>query len=72
MASQSIADIIRGGQTSGEFPPTRGRGRARAASSAPLIDGLAIQVIMNDTEVSPERMHDTCRRVASRLIGAEI
>ena len=35
-----------------------------------VIDGLAIQVLMNDTQVSPERMQDTCRRVASRLIGA--
>ena len=37
-----------------------------------LIDGLAIQVLMNDTQVSSERMQDTCRRVASRLIGAEL
>ena len=34
-----------------------------------MIDGLAIQVLMNDTAFTPERMRDVCRDVAAKLIG---
>ena len=68
---QSIADIIRHGRTTGEFPDGEDADELGMELGA-LIDGLAIQVLMNDTQVSPERMQDTCRRVASRPIGAEI
>ena len=34
-----------------------------------MIDGLAIQVLMNDTAFTPTRMHDVCRDVAAKLIG---
>jgi hypothetical protein len=34
-----------------------------------LIDGLAVQVLLNDTVLTPERMKDVCIDVASRLIG---
>jgi BetI-type transcriptional repressor, C-terminal len=39
---------------------------------ATLIDGLAIQVIMNDSEVSPERMHRTCMDVSAQQLGFEL
>jgi AcrR family transcriptional regulator len=66
-----IADIIRQGQASGEFaspePPEE-----LALRIASLIDGLAIQVIMNDPDVSAERMHRTCMEVASRELDFEL
>ena len=34
-----------------------------------MIDGLAIQVLMNDTAFTPTRMRDVCRDVAAKLIG---
>ena len=37
-----------------------------------LIDGLAIQVLMNDTQVNPEHMQRMCREVAASLIGFEL
>jgi hypothetical protein len=67
---QSIADIIRAGQASGEF----GEGDADelALRIGSLIDGLAIQVIMNDSQVTPQRMHRACMEVASRELGFEL
>lgn len=67
---QSIADIIRAGQASGEFGP--GDPDEVALRLGSLIDGLAIQVIMNDSQVSPERMHRACMEVAAREIGFEL
>jgi AcrR family transcriptional regulator len=67
---QSIADIIRAGQASGEFPARDADETALRLGS--LIDGLAIQVIMNDSQVSPERMHRACMDVAAREVGFEI
>lgn len=66
-----IADIIRGGQASGEFGASEDAD-ALALRIASLIDGLAIQVIMNDSEVSTERMHRTCMEVAAQLLGFEL
>ena len=37
-----------------------------------LIDGLAIQVLMNDTQVGPEHMQRRCQEVAASLIGFEL
>ncbi len=67
---RSIADIIRAGQASGEFPG--GDADELALRLGSLIDGLAIQVIMNDSQVSPERMHRACMEVAAREIGFEL
>lgn len=66
-----ITDIIRGGQASGEFA-TSEDADALALRIASLIDGLAIQVIMNDSEVTTERMHRTCMEVAAQLLGFEL
>ncbi len=65
-----IADIVRRGQAAGEFASTE-PAEDLALRLASLIDGLAIQVIMNDPEVSGERMHRTCMAVASRELGFE-
>jgi AcrR family transcriptional regulator len=67
---QSIADIIRAGQAAGEFPARDADEIALRLGS--LIDGLAIQVIMNDSQVSPERMHLACMEVAAREIGFDL
>jgi len=67
---QSIAEIVRAGQASGEFGPSDAEEVALRLGS--LIDGLAIQVIMNDSQVSPERMHRACMEVAASLIGFEL
>ena len=67
---QSIADIIRAGQAADEFPERDADEIALRLGS--LIDGLAIQVIMNDSQVSPERMHRACMEVAAREIGFDL
>lgn len=66
----AIAEIIRGGQESGEFPP--GDADELALRIGALIDGLAIQVMMNDSEVTPRHMRDACLEVAAREIGYEL
>jgi AcrR family transcriptional regulator len=66
----AIAEIIRGGQESGEFPP--GDADELALRIGALIDGLAIQVLMNDSEVTPRHMRDVCLEVAAREIGYEL
>lgn len=65
----AIADIIRGGQETGEFPP--GDADELALRIGALIDGMAIQVLMNDSEVTPRHMRDACLEVAAREIGYE-
>ena len=66
-----IADIVRGGQTSGEFTSTEDADEL-ALRLGSLIDGLAIQVIMNDPQVGAEHMHRTCMEVAAREFGFEL
>jgi AcrR family transcriptional regulator len=65
-----IADIVRGGQASGEFSSIE-PAEELALRIACLVDGLAIQVIMNDSQVEPEHMHRTCMEVAARELGFE-
>ena len=67
---QSIADIIRAGQAAGEFPARDANEIALRLGS--LIDGLAIQVIMNDSQVSSERMHRACVEVAAQEVGFDL
>jgi len=64
---QSIADIIRAGQASGEFAP--GDADELALRLGCLIDGLAIQVIMKDSQVTAERMRRASWEVAARELG---
>ncbi|MCI0633164.1 MAG: TetR family transcriptional regulator [Actinobacteria bacterium] len=66
-----IAEIVRGGQASGEFTTTEDADEL-ALRIATLIDGLAIQVILNDSEVTTERMHRSCIEVAAHLLGFEL
>jgi AcrR family transcriptional regulator len=65
---QSIADIVRHGRSTGEFPEGDDADDLGVAIGA-LIDGLAIPVMMNDPTFTPERMRDICMNVALKLIG---
>jgi AcrR family transcriptional regulator len=68
---QSIAEVIRYGRQTGEFDAD---GHADADDLAmqfgAMVDGLAIQVLLNDTLMTPQRMYAICVDVADRLIGA--
>jgi len=66
---QSIADIVRHGRSTGEFPENGVDADELGLRIGAFIDGLAIQVLMNDTNVPPERMELACREVAASLIG---
>ena len=63
-----LAEIIRGGQAAGEFSSSEDPDEL-ALRIAAIIDGLAIQVIMDDSEVTTERMHRTCMEVSSQVLG---
>ena len=67
---QSIADIVRHGRETGEFSAGEDADELGMMLGA-FIDGLAIQVLMNDTQVSPPRMFDMCMEVGGKLIGFE-
>ena len=65
-----IAEIVRDGQANGDFA---GNEPERVALElAALIDGLAVQVALGDTAVSPELMRATCIEVAERLLEVEL
>lgn len=64
----SIADIIRSGRDSGEFPEGSDPEELGVQLGA-LIDGMAIQVLMNDSQVGPDAMKRMCMSVAAKLIG---
>ena len=63
-----LAEIIRGGLGAGEFSMSEDPDEL-ALRIAALIDGLAIQVIMDDSEVTTERMHRTCMEVSAQALG---
>jgi AcrR family transcriptional regulator len=66
-----IAEIIRAGRQTGEFTSTEDPDEL-ALRLASLIDGLAIQVVMNDSKVTAERMHRSCMQVAANELGFRI
>jgi AcrR family transcriptional regulator len=66
---QSIADIVRHGRSTGEFPENGVDADELGMRLGAFIDGLAIQVLMNDTNVPPVRMQQACREVAATMIG---
>jgi AcrR family transcriptional regulator len=65
---QSIADIVRHGRDTGEFPEGPDADELGLQIGA-MIDGLAIQVLLNDTTFSAPRMRTVCLDVSARLIG---
>lgn len=65
---QSIAEIVRSGRETGEFP-AGGDPDDLGLQLGALIDGMAVQVLMNDSQVDAEAMKRMCMEVASKLIG---
>jgi hypothetical protein len=66
---QSIAEVIRFGRQTAEFPSDGHDADDLAMQLGAMVDGLAIQVLLNDTVMTPARMYDICVDVAERLIG---
>jgi AcrR family transcriptional regulator len=64
---QTIGEIVRQGQAAGEFAPVDAT--AFALRLGALIDGLAIQVVLKDPEVTRERMFDLCMDLCARELG---
>jgi AcrR family transcriptional regulator len=65
---QSIADIIRHGRSTGEFPDGEDAEQLGLELGA-MIDGLAVQTLMNEAAFTPKRMYEVCLDLSSRLIG---
>ena len=65
---RSIADIVRHGRSTGEFPEGRDADELGTQIGA-LVDGLAIQVLTDHSDVTPEDMFRIGREVSSKLIG---
>ena len=63
----AITEIVRAGQAAGEFAAVDAE--EFALRLAALIDGLAIQVVLHDPEVSRERMFDLCMVTCTRELG---
>ena len=63
----TIAEIVRAGQATGEFAALDAD--AFALRLGALIDGLAIQVVLHDPEVSRERMFELCMDTCVRELG---
>jgi hypothetical protein len=64
---EAIARIVREGVKRGEFATVDADEFALLLSV--LLDGLAIQVVLNDPEVTPERMEEICLRMAASELG---
>jgi AcrR family transcriptional regulator len=66
---RTIAEVVRYGQARGEF------GRADpnefAVMLAALLDGLAVQIALNDREVTPDRVRELAVRLAERELGCQ-
>jgi AcrR family transcriptional regulator len=62
-----IADVVRSGLRSGEFAEVDPEGFA--IQLAALIDGLAVQVILNDEEVTSARVLELCLEFADHQLG---
>jgi AcrR family transcriptional regulator len=60
----AITEIVREGQAAGEFAPVDVDDFALRLAA--LIDGLAIQVVLHDPNVTPERMFDLCIETCAR------
>lgn len=66
----AITEIVRDGQAGGDF------GEADpddvAATLAALLDGLAVQISLEDPEMPPDRMSALARNVACQLLACEL
>jgi AcrR family transcriptional regulator len=67
---RAIAEVVRYGQQRGEFGPTDPDDVA--VLLAALLDGLAVQIALSDTEVTPPRVRELSLRLAGRELGCEL
>jgi AcrR family transcriptional regulator len=67
---RSIAEVVRYGQERGEFGPADPEGFAVLLAS--LLDGLAVQIALRDTEVTPDRVRELALKLAERELGCEL
>ena len=67
---RAIADAVRYGQTRGAFGPADPEEFAVLLAS--LLDGLAVQIALRDTEVTPARVRELALKLAERELGCEL
>ncbi len=65
-----VAEIVEDGKEAGEFEDCDADDVA--ATLAALLDGLAVQVSLEDPEMPPARMSELARRVARDQLGCEL
>jgi AcrR family transcriptional regulator len=65
----TIADVVRSGQRSGEFGEVDADEFSLHLAS--LIDGLALQVVLGDEEVTTKRMRELCIDFARRALDVD-
>jgi AcrR family transcriptional regulator len=63
----TIADIVREGQRAGEFLPVDADQFALRLTA--MLDGLAVQALLGDPEVTGDRMRVTCLDMAANELG---
>lgn len=66
----TIADVVRYGQDTGEFGPADAE--SFAVLLAALLDGLAVQIALGDSDVTPARAQDLTLAVAERELSCEL
>ena len=66
----TIAEVVVEGQRGGEFGPCDANRFATYLSA--LMDGLALQVSLRDSEVSSEWMREMCLNAAAQQLGFEL
>ena len=67
---RAIADVVRYGQERGELGPADPEEFAVLLAS--LLDGLAVQIALRDTEVTPGRVRELALKLAERELGCEL
>jgi len=66
---QAIKEIVLGGQEAGEFTPIDADEFAVTLSA--LLDGMAVQIALEDPDVPPSRAYDLAMRYAAGHLGFE-
>jgi AcrR family transcriptional regulator len=66
---QSLAEVVRYGRQTGEFAVDDVDAEDVAFELGTMMDGMAIQVLLHDPAITPERMHRIALDAARRLLG---
>ena len=67
----TIRDIIERGRTSGEFPSGEDS-RLLGTRIGAVIDGMAVQMLLNDADFPPDATRDLCVKLSLALIGSGV